>query len=368
MKSRSVRIVSVVLALVMLLMPAAGCTKEVVKEVPVEKIVEKEVPVEPKAIKIVDSAGKVVEVPQPLERIVVWDAGIAEVIRALGAEDKIVGISDFMATYYPYFWPELQDRPATGSWYRPNYEKVIDIEPQVLLTLPRWGALDAEEKLGPAGIKVVRLDFHKVDIAKEIKTLEIILGKEKEAEEFANFLQSKVNLIEEKVKGIKPEERKRVYWEAGHKDYCTWGPGSFADEVIRKAGGINIFADLPIQVADVEPEEILVRDPNVIIKGPHGARYGGYLGTDTRDMEAKREEMMKRPGWSKLKAIKNGQVYIMGRDLLGPKTVITLCYVAKLLYPDKFRDLDVEAFHREYLEKYQGLEFKGIYVYPCPWE
>ena len=140
MKSRSTRIVSVVLALVMLLMPAAGCTKEVVKEVPVEKIVEKEVPVEPKAIKIVDSAGKVVEVPQPLERIVVWDAGIAEVIRALGAEDKIVGISDFMATYYPYFWPELQDRPAAGSWYRPNYEKVIDIEPQVLLTLPRWGA------------------------------------------------------------------------------------------------------------------------------------------------------------------------------------------------------------------------------------
>jgi iron complex transport system substrate-binding protein len=322
---------------------------------------------EKKTVTIVDSAGKVVEVPQPLERIVVWDAGVAEVIRALGASDKIVGISDFMATYYPYFWPELQDRPPTGSWYRPNYEKVIDIEPQVLFTLPRWGALDAEEKLEPAGIKVIRLDFHKVEIIRDIKTLGIILGKEKEAEEFASFLQSKIDFIEKKVKEIKPEEKKRVYWEAGHKDYYTWGPGSFAQELLCKVGGVNVFADLSVPASDVDPEQILVRDPDVIIKGTHGTKSGGYTATEISGMKTQRDKMMSRTGWSELKAVKDGQVYIQGRDILGPKTVINLCYLAKLLYPDRFEELDVEAFHREYLEKYQGLEFKGIYVYPCHW-
>jgi iron complex transport system substrate-binding protein len=361
MKSRKVRVVSVALALVMLLTLtlAARCARKA----------NEEMPVEPTAITIVDSAGRVVEVPQPLERIAVWDGASAEVIRALGGTDKIVGISNFMATYDSYFWPELKDRPQIGSWWEPDYEKVIDVEPQVLFTVVQYPeGTTAEEKLKPAGIKVIRMDFYKVDITKDIKTIMgLILGKENEAEEFANFFQSKVDLIEQRVKEINPEEKKRVYWEAGHQDYYTWGPGSFATELLDRVGAINIFADLGVSGSEVDAEEILVRDCDVVIKDSHGPEYGGYTATDTRAMEAKRDEMMNRPGWSELKAVRNGQVYIEGKDLLGATAAIHLCYLAKLLYPDRFEDLDVEAFHKEYLEKYQGLEFKGIYLYPCPW-
>jgi iron complex transport system substrate-binding protein len=323
----------------------------------------------PKSITIVDSAGRVVEVPQLLERIAVWDTGVAEVIRALGAEDKIVGIIDSIADpMYSDYWPELQDRPTIGSWYEPDYEKVIDVEPQVLFTIVGYPS-DAEEKLEPAGIKVIRLRFSTLGaLTGNIKTLGLILGKEKEAEEFANFLGSKVDLVEEKVKEIRPEERKKVYFESGHKDYYTSGPGSSDDELLCTVGAINIFADLGVSGSEIDPEEILVREPDVVIKDTMGVKYGGYTATNTRDMEAKRDEMMSRPGWSELKAVKDGQVYIQGGELFGPKVVINLCYVAKLLYPDRFEALDVEAFHKEYLEKYQGLEFKGIYIYPCPWK
>ena len=328
---------------------------------------EKEEEATPDSITIVDSAGRVVEVPQPLERIAFWDVATAEVSRALGAEDKFVGINEYIITYYSHFWPELQDKPTIGSYVNPDYEKVIDVEPQVIFTIVGYPP-DAEEQLEPAGIKVIRMKFsHPEDLTSDIITLGLILGKEEEAEEFANFLQSKLDLIEERVKEIEPEERKTVYFEAGHKDYYARGPGSVEDELLVKAGGINIFADLGVSGAEVEPEEILERDPDVILKDTMGVTYGGYTATDTTDMEAKRDEMMSRPGWSELKAVKDGQVYIRGGDLYGPKVVIYLCYVAKILYPDKFEGLDVEAFHREYLEKYQGLEFKGVYVYPCPW-
>jgi iron complex transport system substrate-binding protein len=123
-----------------------------------------------------------------------------------------------------------------------------------------------------------------------------------------------------------------------------------------------------MESSEVDTEAILVREPDVIIKDNMGVDYGGYTATDTIDMEAKRDEMMNRPGWRELKAVKNGQVYIQGGELFGPKIVINLGYVAKILYPDRFESLDVEAFHREYLEEYQGLEFKGIYLYPCPWK
>jgi len=322
----------------------------------------------PSSITIVDTAGREVEVPQPLERIAVWDTAVSQVIRALGAEDKIVGILDLMADpMYSDFWPELQDRPTISSWYEPDYEKVIDVEPQVLFTLVGRPP-DAEGQLEPAGIKVIMLSLSTLGtLTRNIETVGLMLGKEEEAEELANFLQSKLDLIEERVKEIEPEERKRVYFESGHKDYYTNGPGSVNDEFVGKAGGINIFADLGVSGSEVEPEEILVREPDVIIKDPMGVTYGGYTATDTSDMEAERDEMMSRPGWSELKAVKNGQVYIEGGDLYGPMIVVNLCYLAKILYPDRFEDLDVDAFHRAYLEKYQGLEFKGIYIYPCPW-
>ncbi len=87
-----------------------------------------------------------------------------------------------------------------------------------------------------------------------------MLGKEKEAEEFANFLQSKIDFVEERVKDIKPEERKRVYWEDGHWDYHAWGVGIHIDDLLDKAGGINIFADIGGSCSKVDPEEIRVKD------------------------------------------------------------------------------------------------------------
>ena len=326
-----------------------------------------------KSITIVDSAGRAVEVPQPLERIAIWDSAAAEVIRALGAKDKIIGIAGYMARKYPFYWADLMDRPTIGAWYMPDYQRTKEIEPQVVITITGHGFLkDVEKKLEPAGIKVVKLDFHRAlgNAIISIKTLGLMLGKEKEAEEFTNFLQSKIDLIEERVKDIKPEERKRVYWEDGHWDYHAWGVGIHIDDLLGKAGGINIFADLEHlkHPRKVDTEEILVREPDVVIKGTRGtgATLGGYTATNTSKMKAKRDEMMSRPGWSELKAVKNGQVYIESGNLGGLQRVMNLCYVAKLLYPDRFEDLDVEAFHREYLEKYQGLEFKGIYVYPKP--
>ncbi|MCL0065780.1 ABC transporter substrate-binding protein, partial [Dehalococcoidia bacterium] len=330
---------------------AIGCPPPRVEEAP------------PATITIIDAAGRVVEVPQPLERIAVASSGAAEIIRALGATDRIVGITSGMARR-AYFWPELKDLPQI-CWRDPDPEKVIAIEPQVLITMSRWG-LHVAEQLEPAGITVVAIDAHMPEtLTRDIKTLGLILGKDTEAEEFANFLQSKIDLLVERAAEIPPEERKTVYWEMGHRDFRTVGPGSSGDELIRKAGGINIFADLGARFGEVDPEEILIRDPDVVIKGPMGSRVGGYLATCASDMAAKRDEMMGRPGWSELRAVKGGRVYIFGPGIGGPRRVVILAYIAKLLYPDIFADLDVEAFHRELLER-QGLPFQGIWVYPAP--
>ncbi|MCL0050726.1 ABC transporter substrate-binding protein [Dehalococcoidia bacterium] len=319
----------------------------------------------PATITIIDSAGRLVEIPQPVERIAVASSGAAEIIRALGATDTIVGVTRHMATTRAYFWPYLKDKPQIGTAHRPEHEQILAVEPQVFIAMSRWGGLEeAVEKLEPAGITVVAIDGFRLEtLSREIKTLGLILGKERESVEFANFLQSKIDLIEEKAGEIPIEERKTVYWEMGHRDFRTAGPGSSAHELLTRAGGINIFADLGVPFGDADPEEILIRDPDVIIKGPHGSRVGGFLATCPSDMAEKRAGMMARAGWNELTAVRDGRVYIFGGGIGGPRRVVILTYIAKLLYPDIFADVDVEAFHRELFER-QGVEFGGIYLYP----
>ena len=323
-----------------------------------------------RTITVIDSAGREVEIPQPLERIAIWNGSAAEVIRALGEKERIIAINKYMPRE-PSYWPELKDRPQIGSPWDRDYEKIIMLEPQVLITYSRYYLDEIVQKLEPAGIKVLALNFNRLDsLQREIEIMGKVLGREERAREFADFLLSKVEFVEERIKEIKPEERKRVYWELGNHDYRSIGPKSIFHQNFTRAGGVNIFADLITGTSsEVDPEAILLRDPGVVIKDGHGVNYGGYEATDTERMEEKRREMMSRPGWDKLTAVKNGQVYLFGRGFGGGlEAPLMICYLAKLLYPDKFKDLDVEAFHREFLEKYQGLPFKGIYVYPCPWE
>lgn len=78
---------------------------------------------------------------------------------------------------------------------------------------------------------------------------------------------------------------------------------------------------------------------------------------------------MSRPGWDDINAVKNGDVYILSIDVFaGAKYFVGLNYLAKILHPDLFSDLDPEAVHQEYITRFQGLDYDldkhGVFVYP----
>lgn len=322
-----------------------------------------------KTITIVDSAGRVVEVQKPVESIVIFNNSIAEVIRALGAKEKVVGIGKYMNPRYKaseeFFWPELHKRPSVGYCNEPNYEKIIMLRPQVVVSSASYG-IGGEEmanKLEPAGIKVVLVDCGKVsDFAREIMLLGVMLGKEQKAKAYIDFLQSKIDVVKERVNKLRPEEKKRVYIEICKK-YMTAGPGTGSHEMLQMAGGKNIFADIAFQFGEIEPEAILVRNPEVIIKHARGSA-GAYIAADTKDMEEIRKEMMNRPGWAGLEAVKNDKLYLMRDILWGTRQIVGIYYIAKWLYPERFADIDPVSLDREWLEEWQGIPCQGVYVYP----
>lgn len=349
-----------------------------------------------KTVTIVDSTGNRVEVPYPVERIACINPAAIEVIRALGAEDRIVGIDQF-TKWNPDFNPELKDRPSIGMpmGMPPNYEKIIELNPQVVISYadPMWYYPDLENKMKSAGIKVVRLDLYKPQsYDDDVKALGKMLGKEREAEDYLNFTRSYVDMIEKRVDIIPEEERMNVYFEF-FMPYVAYSNGSGVDKLIEMAGGKNVFGrakgqllKMPGYIPEksgvylmVSPEAIVEKNPDVMIKdympmadymsamGGNPTKNIGYTDRpNTSGMMQARDEMMNRPGFKEIDAVKNGNVYVFafGELATSPRWPVALGYMAKWFYPEEFKDLDPQAFHQEWLKKWYGLEYKGVYVYP----
>ena len=112
-------------------------------------------------VTIVDSAGRKLQVPRPVRRMVVLNTDAAEVICALGGEESIVGVSESIAE--SELLRKLGDRPSVGRWNSPSYERIVELEPEVVIAYGRYPGAELEEKLEPAGMKVARIDCYKDD-------------------------------------------------------------------------------------------------------------------------------------------------------------------------------------------------------------
>ncbi|WP_370571935.1 ABC transporter substrate-binding protein, partial [Methanomethylovorans sp.] len=198
-------------------------------------------------ITITDSANRTVDVPYPVESIVVlWD-NPPEELRSLGAIDRIVGIDTATKEKVDKgFFPELEDVPVIGSYDEPDYEKIAELNPDVVIMLSSYAPLpdEVQEKLEPFGITVVALDFYMVEEwEREVTTLGKMLDKEEEAEEYIAFFQEYWDMLDERSATISEEEKKTVYFE-GAKTYQTYGGADYGSGIpgmIRAAGGLDLF-------------------------------------------------------------------------------------------------------------------------------
>jgi iron complex transport system substrate-binding protein len=195
-------------------------------------------------ITVVDAMGNKVELPYPVERIACFSPQAAEVIVALEAGDKIVGIDSF-TKWTPEFYPTLKDKPLIGMIPpMPYYEKIIGLKPQVVIAYadPLFNYPYLEDTMRSAGIKTVRLDLYKpTTFAREAGILGQMLGKEDLAKEYLDFALSYAKKIEERLKDIPPEERVRVYYE-WFMPYIAYGEGTGGYQLIEMAGGWTSLA------------------------------------------------------------------------------------------------------------------------------
>jgi len=327
-----------------------------------------------KELTLVDSADRAVTVKKPIKRMVLCFPHAIEALRILDvSKEAIVGIAkDKMDTA---FFPDIGDIPSVGWRWTPDIEAIVELEPDVVLYTAHalMGATETLDKMESTGLTVLCFNLNELDrSADEFTKLGYIFNREEEAEEFVEWRDGILNSIKEKVD--QEESKPEVYFEAAFRDnYYIYGEYAY----IAEAGGKDIFDDLSGSYMSIDPEAVMKRNPDIIVRvAPWTAGGYGVDATDITGLKEVQEEVLSRPELQGVKAVNDRKVYVISVHLVsffpssGCRSFLQIAYQAKWFQPELFEDLDPRAIHQEYLTRFQGLDIdldeKGVFAYPEP--
>ncbi|MGY0288741.1 MAG: ABC transporter substrate-binding protein [Candidatus Methanodesulfokora washburnensis] len=291
---------------------------------------------------IKDDLGRTVVITKS-ERIVSIGPSCTELLYALGLGGRIVGVDVY--SDYP---PEARSKQKISNWWSPNPEEVLALSPDIVFY--SVGSSIAVENLEKAGLTVVALRPLSIeDIFKDIKLIGEVTGKSKEAEDLVFSLQARINAVEDKLSSI--TKKPKVYMEFWYPPPWTFGSGSWGNQIIKMAGGVNVFGDVASPGAKTTDEEVIARNPDVIIL-LYGAMY-----------KASADDVKKRPGWNMISAVANNAIYQLDENLFvrpGPRLVDGLEILAKVLHPEAFGVNSTFAFSLDTSALRQGVQSFNI--------
>ncbi len=245
-------------------------------------------------------------------RIVSLDPTSTELLFALGAGARVVGRTSWDV------WPDSARLvPDVGPGLRPNVEAVLARHPDLVVLYASNDNRAAASQLRASGARVLAL---KVDRIEDFRRATRLLGAAVAESARAELVVDSVDRTLERVRrATEPLPHPRVFWHIWDAPIFTIGGGSFLDELVRIAGGRNIYSDLPQPSPQVSLEDIIQRDPQWVLAGPLGART-----------------IMHDPAWRALPAVRAGRVLVVDTNLVGRPSVRlgeAAISLARLLHP-----------------------------------
>jgi len=301
-----------------------GCGQEEAKPVENTESPQVETAVEETEfpITITDAVGNDITLEEAPKTIVSMMPSNTEILFALGLNEEIVGVND----YDNYPEEALEKEKIGGMEF--NVEKIVSMNPDIVF------AHESSLGMGEAGLQQIRDAGVKVFVVKNAAdfnetytTIEEIgraTGKLAEAQKIVEDMKAKVEEVKEKV--AKVETKKTVFVETSDvPEIYTPGKGTFMQEILDMVNAENIAADQEGWFK-IEPEEIVSRNPDVII-----VMYSYVPGIV--------ESVKARDGFASISAVKNDAVVQVDENLTsrtGPRLAEGLEEVAKAIYPEAF--------------------------------
>ncbi len=346
-----------------------------------------------------DVAEEPLTLTMPIERVVTASCYACEALCIFGMEDTVVGVDGFTKKVGEIA-ELIKDKEEIGQYSSSmDLEKVISLDPDVVIASTYFRSYypEYEEQLADADIPMLMTDLDEPEkYPEEIEVLGLLMKKQEISKELITFEEELYGRIDEIVSEIPEDDKPKTAYGV----YCPCPPGTFlpeedtgasgagiraaSDEAppcyvacaetsgnnrILRSGGINVFGGLT-GYQQVDTEAIIGNDPEAFVMDVYPGYAGfvecGYGVEDASSMETVREMFMSSTGWDSTTAVTSGNVYMICNAAGGIHSSIYTLYMAKCLQPDLFSEIDPIEVHGEWLKKFHGLDYTGVYVYPEP--
>lgn len=283
---------------------------------------------------MIDQTGKTVSLPDNPRRVVSLAPNITEMIFALGAQEALVGRSQF--SNYP---PEALRLPQVGSYYRPDVERIVSLRPDLCLAVRDGAPVAILEQLETMGIPVVTLDPQSLDSLKETLTLlGNLFDRRPEAAKLTAAMDERLRMLDARVEQALRRTGRRpvVLLQVQASPLMACARGSYPGELIVRAGGDNpLHGDAPYP--RLSPEALLSLRPDVILAPGASGKESGNADSHGADAETSFALYRKPPLSRILPAALSGRLYSLPADVLfraSPRSLDALEMMVDLFFPE----------------------------------
>ena len=272
-------------------------------------------------VKLKDEVGREVLFSFPPKRIISLAPNITEILFDLGLDEEVVGVS-----IHCDFPEKAKTRPRVGSYISLDYEKIISLKPDLIIATGAGNTREMVERLEKLGFPAYVIFPKDLEgILLSIDHIGQVVDRKAEALRIIQDMKRRKAKIINLMKNV---PRTKVFLQIGEAPMVTVGKGSFADDLIRLAGGENVAGEEKKMYPRFGMEEILKRAPEVIIitSMNTSANYEKVLQDWSR--------------WKTLPAVKNGRIHLINSDLIdrpSPRIIDGLEEMARILHPERFK-------------------------------
>ena len=277
-------------------------------------------PAAPAVQEFIDETGRRVAVVQPVRRIVSLAPSLTETLYALGAQDRLVGVTDYCD--YP---PEAQSKPKVGGAINPNLEQLAALKPDVVLVTRALNRRETVAALEHLGITTYATDPRSVEgVLSSIARLAQAIGARTQGEALVGGLRARLEELKQRL-GARPP--RRVLFVVWHEPLISIGSETFLADALRWAGAASVV-DSTQDWPRLSLEVVLHLQPEYLL----------FVGSHSEAVERDFQALRDRPGWRSLEAVRQRRIAVISDAVIrpAPRLIDAIIELARQLHPDAF--------------------------------
>lgn len=315
---------------------------------------------------VTDQLGRQITLPDSVNRVVVLQHQTLNLLVQLNAADDIVGVLSSwkkqLGPEFARFMPSIDKMSMPGDLTQVNIESLLALHPQVVF-VANYAPEPMIQQIQNAGIPVVAISLRE-DAAGEknkmnpsmadeerayneglkqgIRLIGEVVNRQAEASALIDYTFAARAKFNAPVAAIPPAEKVRVYM--ANPDLNTYGSGKYTGLMMQHAGAMNVAAATVKGARQVSLEQVLKWDPQVIFVQD---RYPEVV-----------KQITTNPQWQAIDAVKNHRVWLMPEYAkawgypMPEALAIGELWMAKKLYPERYKDIDVDAAAQDYYHRF----------------